>query len=215
VLVTDTVPQVSLSGHLKTNAGAPIANLPVFLNNTRTHNVVAGMTDAQGVYNFGGLTPGGNFIITPYGPYTFQPGSATGQNIQSNMTFDFVGASTDPPGCAYSLSLTSHNFTASGGNSNFAINAEKGCSWKASSNDNWIMLTGQTDGSGQTPISFRVLENTSTTSRTGTISVAGQTFTVTQEAGSAVCTVSLPQTTETFIYALGFKSSVRAIAIWL
>jgi hypothetical protein len=191
VFVTHTVPQMSLSGHLKTGAGAPIANLPVFLNNMGTHNVVTGMTDAQGFYNFSGLTPGGNFVITPYGPYTFQPGSATVQNIQSNMMFDFVGAATDPPGCAYSLSLASRNFAESGGDSNFAINAEKGCSWKARSKDGWIMLTGQTDGSGQTPIAFRVLENTSTTSRTGTISVAGQTFTVTQDAGSPACTVSL------------------------
>jgi hypothetical protein len=198
VLVMDTVPQMSLSGHLKTSAGAPIANLPVFLNNTRTHNVLTGMTDAQGYYNFGGLTPGSSFVVMPYGPYTFQPGSMSVQDIQNNMTFDFVGASTDPPGCAYSLSLASRNFAASGGDSNFAINAEKGCSWKARSNNNWIMLTGQTDGSGQTPISYRVLENTSATSRTGTISVAGQTFTVTQDAGSAVCTVSLTQTNETF-----------------
>jgi hypothetical protein len=174
VIVVDGAQTHTISGVLATsNGGTPLANVPVFLNNMQTHDVVTVMTDANGFYTFEGLAHGGKFMVTPFGAYTYQPANARVEDLQDNQTFDFTGTSIDPPDCAYSLSVTSRNFTASGGNASFALNAEKGCLWKATSNNPWLLLTGQTDGNGQAPIAYRVLENTTTTSRTGTITVAG------------------------------------------
>ena len=98
------------------------------------------------------------------------------------MTFDFVGASTDPPGCAYSLSLASRNFAASGGDSNFAINAGSGCSWPAVSNDSWITIDAGGTGLGPGTVNYSVSRNNGAL-RTGTINIGGQIFTVEQKAG--------------------------------
>jgi hypothetical protein len=212
VVVVDGAQTHTISGVVATsNGGTPLANVPVFLNNMQTHDVVTVMTDANGFYTFEGLAHGGKFMVTPFGAYTYQPANARVEDLQDNQTFDFIGTSIDPPDCAYSLSVTSRNFTSSGGNSTFNLNAEKGCPWKARSNNPWLLLTGQTDGNGQTPIAYRVLENTATTSRTGTITVAGQTFTVTQDAASAVCTVHLSQAGETISF-LGGEYSVSVSA---
>jgi len=49
----------------------------------------------------------------------------------------------------------------------------------------WLSLNGSTSGSGTGVIQYSVAENTSQTSRTGYISVAGQLFTITQAGAAA------------------------------
>jgi hypothetical protein len=210
VTVTDAPLTFSISGLIATSAsGTPIPNVTVFLNDLQTHAVVTATSDANGHYTFDNLTKGSSYIVSPYGSYIYQPANATVNNLQAGQQFNFSGTPVDPPNCVFSLSLTTRNFSASGGNSAFNINAEKGCSWKARSNNAWIILTGQTDGSGQTPISYRLLENSSTTARTGTISVADQTFTVTQDAASATCTITLSQSSESF----GAEGGIASLSV--
>ena len=57
-----------------------------------------------------------------------------------------------------------------------------GCAWTATSNAPWITVTTGASGSGNGTVTYSVAANTGTTSRTGTLTVAGQTFTVTQAA---------------------------------
>ncbi|MDQ4122644.1 MAG: S8 family serine peptidase [Acidobacteriota bacterium] len=91
-------------------------------------------------------------------------------------------------GCNASLSGTSANFNASGGNGSFNLNIT-GCGWNAISNDSWITTTSSSSG-GSGTITYTVAPNNSTSSRTSTISVAGQRFTVTQ-SGVSCTTPSL------------------------
>jgi len=57
-----------------------------------------------------------------------------------------------------------------------------GCSWTAvSNNPEWIIITSGSSGIGNGRVNYEVAANTSTTSRTGTMTIAGETFTVTQE----------------------------------
>jgi hypothetical protein len=58
--------------------------------------------------------------------------------------------------------------------------ASDACSWSATSNASWITVTSGGSGSGWGTIYYSVAANTSGSSRTGTISLAGQTFTVYQ-----------------------------------
>jgi uncharacterized protein (TIGR03437 family) len=61
-----------------------------------------------------------------------------------------------------------------------SVTAGPGCAWTAASNANWITLTSAAGGSGSGAVSYSVAANPGADPRTGTITIAGQTFTVTQ-----------------------------------
>lgn len=60
------------------------------------------------------------------------------------------------------------------------MTAGAGCAWTAASNASFITVTGGASGSGNGTVSYSVAANTGTASRNGTLTIAGQTFTVTQ-----------------------------------
>ncbi len=84
-------------------------------------------------------------------------------------------------GCTYSLSSTSQNFGSAGGSGSFTVTTSAGCAWSAVSSVPWI--TTSSSGSGNGTVNFTVASNTGS-ARTGTITVGGQTFTVSQGAPS-------------------------------
>jgi len=88
-------------------------------------------------------------------------------------------ASTTP--CSYSLSPVQATVGGPGGNGSVTVSAGAGCAWTAQSNASWITLTGATSGSGQGVVTYNVASyGWPSKTRTGTLSVAGQTFTVKQ-----------------------------------
>lgn len=95
-----------------------------------------------------------------------------------------------PLPCTYSISPTVQSFTESGGADKVSVTASSGCSWGANSNANWLVLTSNSNGTGNSVVDYSVLVNTDISSRTGTLSIAGQTFTVTQ-AGVPKYTLTL------------------------
>ena len=91
---------------------------------------------------------------------------------------------TQSAGLGYaSLSHSSTNFGSIGGSGSILLSAGLGCSWTATNDANWIGITSGSNGIGSNTISFFVAANVDCLQRTGTIAVAGLTFTVTQEAG--------------------------------
>lgn len=93
--------------------------------------------------------------------------------------------SSRPP-CTYSLSLTNEFFGFGGRTSSVGLLTQEGCNWTAKSNAGWINITSGLSSSGSGRINFSVAKNTSSASRTGTMTIAGQTFTVTQGAAPPV-----------------------------
>src|SRR5579884_2449461 len=91
--------------------------------------------------------------------------------------------------CSYSLSASSASYSSSGGTGSVNVTSASGCSWTASSNASWITITAGSSGSGSGSVSYSVAANTSTSSRSGALTIAGQTFTVTQ--GGATCSYTL------------------------
>jgi hypothetical protein len=75
-----------------------------------------------------------------------------------------------------------------------AVSAGPACAWTASSNDSWITVTSGARGTGTGAVAYSVAANTGG-ARSGTITIAGQTFTVSQAAPVAVCTYSVSDTT--------------------
>jgi len=96
--------------------------------------------------------------------------------------------------CTYSITPTSNSVSASGGNGTVSVTALSGCVWTAISNASWLTVTSGSSGNGNGTVAYSVAQNTSTSSRTGTLIIAGQTFTVTQ----AGCTYSISPASQSF-----------------
>jgi hypothetical protein len=94
-------------------------------------------------------------------------------------------------GCSYSISPSSQNFAAAGGSGSFNLTTTSACDWQAARSDNWITITGGASGTGNGTVSFSVAAN-SGPARTGTITVGGRLFTITQASN---CTYSLVSNT--------------------
>ncbi|HEY6390811.1 MAG TPA: malectin domain-containing carbohydrate-binding protein [Bryobacteraceae bacterium] len=105
-------------------------------------------------------------------------------------------ASGPPPVCTYTLSANSANFSAAGGTGSVNVTAGSGCAWTAVSNVNWAGVTGGASGSGNGTVTFSVNANNTANSLSGTLTIAGQTFTI-NEAG-VPCTYSLSATSASF-----------------
>lgn len=87
--------------------------------------------------------------------------------------------------CTFSVSPTSQSIGGGGGSGTpVTISTTAGCAWTAVSNVSWITITSGTSGSGPGTTGFNIDAN-SGSSRTGTLTIAGQTFTVTQAAASS------------------------------
>ena len=63
------------------------------------------------------------------------------------------------------------------------VTATAGCNWSAVSNDAWIHVTSGGTGTGNGTVNYTVDANTGA-ARNGTITIAGQTFTVNQAVGT-------------------------------
>lgn len=92
--------------------------------------------------------------------------------------------------CSYSISPGSANPDASSGSGSFNVTAGSGCSWSANSAYGWIHTTSS--GSGNGTVSYTYDVNGSTSSRTGTITVGGETFTITQAGASSTPSITSP-----------------------
>lgn len=85
--------------------------------------------------------------------------------------------------CSFSINPTSANVGAGGGTGSVSVTAGAGCTWTAVSNATFITITSGSSGSGNGTVNYSVAVNTGSSSRVGTMTVAGQTLSVTQ-AGS-------------------------------
>jgi hypothetical protein len=98
----------------------------------------------------------------------------------------------DPPTCAFTVAPLSQSFGPEGGGGQLAVSATAAsCTWTATSGVAWITLTGGTQRTGSGTVSYLVASHTDTSPRAGTLQVAGQPVTITQQAAAPVCTYQL------------------------
>jgi hypothetical protein len=83
--------------------------------------------------------------------------------------------------CVCSLSPPAITIGALGTSGSVTVSGGSNCNWTASSNVGWINITSGNSGLGDGAVSYSVGSN-SGAARTGTITIAGQTFTVNQAA---------------------------------
>jgi hypothetical protein len=114
---------------------------------------------------------------------------------------------TQSPGCSYSLSAAGATMPPEGGAGVVGVNAAGGCPWTAASNANWLTITAGTIGNGPGSVGFTAAPQ-SGGSRSGTLTIAGQTFTITQAAG---CTFTIAPEVDS-IDAEGGSKTIKVTA---
>jgi hypothetical protein len=85
-----------------------------------------------------------------------------------------------PPPCTYSIAPNSQNFPVLGGSGTVSVTTGASCAWTASSGADWITVTSGASGTGNGMVVFSVAANV-TGSRTGSLTIGGQGFAVTQD----------------------------------
>jgi peptidase C25-like protein/all-beta uncharacterized protein/Ig-like domain-containing protein len=90
---------------------------------------------------------------------------------------------------SFSLSSMSQSFGASGGPGSVDVMVPGSCPWTVVSNATWISIGASNGGVGNGTVSYTVAENTGP-ARSGTITIAGLTYTVNQSSPTEVRLVS-------------------------
>lgn len=88
------------------------------------------------------------------------------------------------PTCSIAIDSAERSFGADGGDGSFRVIAPPGCAWRASSSVSWIDISGSS-GTGNDTVRYQVAANTTTSARSGSITVGGQAHTVRQEGAPA------------------------------
>jgi hypothetical protein len=121
-------------------------------------------------------------------PVTFTVAATTGPPRTGTLTIAGQHfAVTQSEGCNYTVTPTTYSIPASGGTRNLTITSSAGCPWTAASNADWITVTSGPNGTGSGTATLDVA-SFSGPSRSGTVTVAGQTVTITQGEG---CTFAI------------------------
>jgi hypothetical protein len=104
---------------------------------------------------------------------------------------------TQSAACSYTINPASQAAAAGGGaGTTIGVTTANGCAWTATSNAAWLTISSGASGTGNGSVAFTIAANTGA-QRTGTLTVAGQTFSVTQAAPAPVCTYSINPTSQT------------------
>jgi hypothetical protein len=88
--------------------------------------------------------------------------------------------------CSYSISPATVSFSSGSSSGTVAVSAGAGCAWTTQANVDWITIVSDDRGSGPGTVTYRVQRNRNRGARTGTLTIAGLTFTVTQAGRSTV-----------------------------
>ena len=83
--------------------------------------------------------------------------------------------------CSYTVSPTLQTFGKGSGSGAVSVTATTGCAWTATSSAAWVTITGGASGNGNGTVSYAVAANSTGNPRTGTMTVAGQTVTISQQ----------------------------------
>jgi uncharacterized delta-60 repeat protein len=190
-------------GNLTVNVSANTAptltydNANVLAGAATTINPATGPSDNGSVATIVLLSQGtytGTIMVNnASGAISISNAAPAGTHTITIRATDDCGAMTDTSftltveACSYSISPTVESFAASGGNGIVVVTASGSCAWTVVNNaPTWITITSGASGTGNGMVGYTVSPNSATTPRSGTLIIAGQTFTVTQIAAGAV-----------------------------
>jgi hypothetical protein len=109
--------------------------------------------------------------------------------------------------CSYTVTQTTFSTVSTSSVQSTSVITGTQCSWTATSTVPWITITNGGSHTGMGSVSFQVTTNPTASVRTGTLIVAGQTITVTQQASSCVYTVTPTA------FAIDPLSTIRTLSV--
>ena len=111
--------------------------------------------------------------------YTVDPGFQFSRAATMTIAGQTFTVNLNGP-CSISLNSLGRAFPSAGGTGSFSFTETGNCNWGVSSNTGWLTITSSTTGSGSGTVNFSVAANPGGVSRTGTVTIGGQAFTVRQ-----------------------------------
>lgn len=120
-------------------------------------------------------TPTGTYTVWARDDATGRTSNTVAETVISHPSCDAPAPPPPPPptSCSYDLSPTTQAVSASGSSFTATLTRTSGdCGWSASTNAPWITLTGPTSGSGNATPGYDVGANSSSSGRSGTITVS-------------------------------------------
>jgi hypothetical protein len=160
----------------------------------------------------GGALPAGTYVFADYctGEIFERQGAAMGLLLDTGLLISSFGE--DEAGEVYVVDLNGAVYRIAGGPASCGatlsaagrsagpgatqgavlVTAPAGCAWTAASAAAWLTVTSGASGSGSGLVRYAVASNTASASaRTGTLTIAGRGFTVTQAGSPLACRASI------------------------
>ena len=103
----------------------------------------------------------------------------SGTTTIASQTFTVTQAAA--PACTYTINPINAYVAYGGGSATVAVTAGSACAWTATSSVGWITITAGASGTGNGTVSYTVAANTTSAERTGNLTIAGQSFPVTED----------------------------------
>jgi CheY-like chemotaxis protein len=91
--------------------------------------------------------------------------------------------------CAYSLSSAGSSIGSGGGTVSVDVTTDANCSWNVANANGWISILSGASGNGPGRVTLSVGANTSSSTRSGNLTIAGENYSITQ-SGVGVDTVA-------------------------
>ncbi len=187
-----------------TNASATLSltvNNPVpSINSFNAASAVAGSSGLTLTINGSGFVNGVSTVQWSGSPRTTAfvsenqlTATITSADLASVGTFNVTVVNGTPGGgtsfpavftvvasCSYQLSSTSSSAPVIASTGSVTVTAPANCAWTAASNSGFLTVTSGSSGSGNGTVSYSAAGDSTVSSRSGTLTIAGQVFTVSQ-----------------------------------
>ena len=168
------------------------SSIQTFAISTSSNPLAGGTTSGAGNYT---INQQATVIASSNPGYSFVNWTEGGSAITTNASYVFNVTGNKSlvanfTNCTYTLNSNSVNVYSPVANLSFWVYTTQNCNWTASANGcSWLTFTNSS-GTGNGLVTFNLTANESTSLRTCIISVADQTFTVTQNGYVAPCSTT-------------------------
>ena len=140
-------------------------------------------SDASWLAVVGSTTGSGSASVTYSVAASTSTSSRTGTLSvagQSVVVTQAAAPPPPPPPCTYAIAPASATVGSDATTLNVAVTTQAGCKWSEDQNDPWIELGNVSSGTGSGTAQVDIQKYKGNGQRKGTMTIAGQTFSVTQ-----------------------------------
>lgn len=157
------------------------------------------------VISSSGNGTGGSEVVLTIAPNN---GPARSASVDVGGQEVVISQAAAPPECTFAIAPSNAAVSANPGSASVTVTAPPNCAWAAISEDPWISVAGGSGGSGNSSVTLQFAAN-SGAQRNGRVTIAGQTFTVSQAAALPSCTYAISPATAT----VGSDGSTVSVAV--